>query len=1109
MRRFRAINAIVLALALLSLGGGQSLLTPQAHADPITDAQGFSLNPTYGPAAGGNDVTITPPFKTTIKFKQIFVGEVHTIALDAEGNAWAWGQNAYGNLGNGTTTNNVYSYSALPSRVLTPPGVQFKTISVGGMSNLAIGNDGNTYAWGENSSGQLGVGSTDNLNTPVLVTTPSNVKFIAVSAGRTHSLAIGNDGNTYAWGNNTYGQLGDGTTTNHYVPAKVDTGIRFTTISTGYFFSLALDQYGKAYAWGSNSGYTRTVGVLGVGDTTSPRILRPTPVAGTSTHFKTVSASTFQYNFSVGISKDDGNTYAWGENDHGQLGDGTTSNRNSPVRVLAPVPFTDIKAGGWHVLALGTDHQVYAWGWNSDFYQPSSGLIGDGSIIDRHTPVKVSQPTGVAANYQITSIGAGATSSASIGSDGSAYGWGPNKWGNIGDGTNTTRLSPVRIANPKIVITGISFDTTNVSGYTHDTTTDLWHVKAPAHPAGTVKVRIKWTLNGTAQTDALLDYKYRTSYIVHFNLGGAPGTTPADQTVYSDDPQPIKWPDPMPTWEHHWFDGWFDANGSPWDFSKPVTAEMTLTAKWETYQFSINPTGGSTNGHSKAVVTAPDPPKGIRYTQVSTGWFHSVAIGSDGNTYAWGQNSVGQLGNEDSANASQSQPVRVHAPAGVHFLSISAGYWHTLAIGSDGKAYAWGFNGGGRLGVGDTANKTKPTPLNTDNLPAGARFTCVSGGGWHSSAIDSNGTAYAWGANDYYQVGVNDTIDRLIPTPVATSTIPTGTRFTQVSAGYRYTLVLDTTGKIYGWGSNDNGQLGTGNLADGRTPVASKIDHLPAGTTFAQISAGGYHSLAIDTTGKAYSWGNNHEGELSQPGTVTVTNITAINSSNITPGTRINQVQAGAYYSMFLDSNGRAYSCGYNDYGQLGSNDLTQRSLATAINTDNITVNTRIIQITGNYYHSLAINNQYTTYAWGNNADGEIGNGTTTQQLKATPVGLQRLTVTGVKFDNIAAPTGPTLANGTSNKWNVTTPPHPTGDVDTTITWTLGGYPQDNYILTYTYWFDLPAAGAIPLQRYSGATFIALTAITAVSLAGHQLSQARKRKAGRHSPRPNQSNSRN
>ncbi|BDR53792.1 hypothetical protein KIM372_16990 [Bombiscardovia nodaiensis] len=1116
MHRHRSIGTFVLALGLIFLGGGVLPFVQPTHADPAQNelqnqlirggnsgsetVDGFTLSPIKGPANMDATATVTPPSAPAgVHFTQVSAGTSHSLALGSDGSVYSWGSNSWGQLGNDDDSNP--SGVSLALRVHTPSNVRFTQVSAGDYHSLALTSDGKIYAWGINRFGQLGDGTASTQYAPVLVrqgALPTQAHYTAISAGGNHSLALGSDGKAYAWGLNYSGELGTNSNVSSSTPVQVQqgelpAGQRYLQVSASAAHSVALGSDGYVYGWGQNS--EGELGNNSVSDQMLP--VRAAPLPG-GRPCKQVSTGAWN----TAAVDSNGDAFVWGNNDYGQIGDNTNTVRYTPAKVLrgalpAGVTFTQISVGYTFVIALGSNGRAYAWGNNS------TGQLGDTTTTNRSTPVWAG-PGAVPAGKRFTQISAGNQHSLALGTDHKAYGWGWNNSGELGNGGTATGYEPGLVAVPKYTIVSVSFGTKPVTQYTVDSSTGAWKMQVPRGAIGTVNVPVNYRLDtinpdgtvtqGPPQT-ATLHYEYKGVFIVHFALGGAPSSAVPDQYVFSDDPQPIKWPDPMSTWANHWFDGWFKTDGNPWDFSKPVTASMTLTAKWEAYQFTLNPNSGSTNGHAKTVVTAPDPPKGIRYTQVTAGWYHSVAIGSDGNTYAWGHNQYGQLGTDDTTGTNQSQPVRVHTPTGVHFLTVDAGYWHTFATGSDGKLYAWGFNGDGRLGVGGVASQLKPAPVKTDNLPAGTRLVTASAGGYHSLGIDSNGQLYTWGGNDKGELGTNDLAGRLIPTPVTTN-IPTGTRFKQVSAGFQYSEALDTNGHLYAWGENANGQLGVNDYTQRNIPTPVITDNITPGTQIAQVSSGAYHTLATDTNGRPYAWGNNNNGQLSITGITQAPKPTPINTTGITPNVRIESVKAGAYYSMALDNNGRAYTWGYNDYGQLGSNDLTQHNLATAINTDNITVNTRIIQITGNYYHSLAINNQYTTYAWGANSNGQIGNGTTTQQLKATPVGLQRLTVTGVKFDNIPAPTGPTLANGTSNKWNTTTPPHPTGDVDTTIEWTLGNYPQTNYTLTYTYWFDLPAAGTIPLQRYSGSTIFALTSAAGLLYAG-RLVRRRKRQLSR------------
>ncbi|MCA0379970.1 MAG: hypothetical protein LCH36_11140 [Actinobacteria bacterium] len=336
-------------------------------------------------------------------FTSISAGSGHSLAISADGNTYAWGDNQHGQLGDGTSSNRY-----APVLVQAPAGVTFTSIDGGGIHSLAIGSDGNTYAWGDNRYGQLGDGTSSNRYAPVLVQTPVGVTFTSISAGYYYSLAIGSDGNTYAWGDNSKGQLGDGTTTNRNVPALVQApaGVTFTSVSAGYESSLALGSDGNTYAWGNNGS-----GLLGDGTTTNRNVpvLVQAPAGVTFTSVTTgLSAS--------GAIGSDGNTYAWGPGSRGQLGNGTYNSSNVPVQVQAPagVTFISLGAGSSHFVAIGSDGNTYAWGWNGNSY----GQLGDGGVnLNSNVPILVLVPAGV----NFTSISAGPNQALALGSDGNTY----------------------------------------------------------------------------------------------------------------------------------------------------------------------------------------------------------------------------------------------------------------------------------------------------------------------------------------------------------------------------------------------------------------------------------------------------------------------------------------------------------------------------------------------------------------------------------------------------------------------------------------------------------------------------------------------------------------
>ncbi|PXY88344.1 RCC1 domain-containing protein [Bifidobacterium asteroides] len=425
-------------------------------------------------------------------------------------------------------------------------------------------------------------------------------------------------------------------------PPDTSRGIRFSQVSGSaqyyynyYGFSLAVGSDGNAYAWGNNE-----FGQLGDGTTTS----RSTPVmvkkpTGTPSDFTYVQVSAGSY-YSLALGSD-GNAYAWGYNPSGQLGDGTTNPSSTPVRVSKPadtpadLAYVHVDAGGWyHSLALGSDGNAYAWGRNQN------GELGDGTENDHHTPIKVSKPAGTPADFTYVQVGAGSIHSLALGSDGNAYAWGHNNDGQLGDGTTTNRSTPVKVNKPT------------------DTPTDFTYVQVYSG----------------------------------YNHALAVGS---DGYAYA------------------WGDNWFGQLGND---SIPA-GELNAKAK------SLVPVRVRNPANSN------ETSKGLKVTQVSGGWKHSLALGSDGNVYAWGRNDFGQLGN-NSQNTSY-VPVRVRDPAnptdtskGLNAVQFSAGTYHSLAVGSDGYAYAWGSNHYGQLGDNTTSDKRIPVPVwfNLTPVITGIRF---------------------------------------------------------------------------------------------------------------------------------------------------------------------------------------------------------------------------------------------------------------------------------------------------------------------------------------------------------------------------------------------------
>jgi len=244
-----------------------------------------------------------------------------------------------------------------------------------------------------------------------------------ISAGNNHNIALKPDGTLWGWGNNTNGQIGDGTTTSRNIPVKIGTANNWKTITAGWGHTVALKTDGSLWAWG--------YGILGqIGNGSGAvKAYNPVQQVGTAKDWQTIAAGP---QFTIAI-KTDGTLWAWGYNEFGQLGDGTTVDKNTPTQIGSDKDWETIATGSNHTIALKKDGSLWTWGENKN------GKLGDGTIVSKIVPTQI----GTATNWK--AIAGGLNHTAAIKTDGTLWCWGFNANGSLGDGTNTDKLIPTQI----------------------------------------------------------------------------------------------------------------------------------------------------------------------------------------------------------------------------------------------------------------------------------------------------------------------------------------------------------------------------------------------------------------------------------------------------------------------------------------------------------------------------------------------------------------------------------------------------------------------------------------------------------------------------------------
>ncbi len=509
---------------------------------------------------------------------------------------------------------------------------------------------------------------------------------------------------------------------------------------------------------------------------------------------------------------DNGTLWAWGHNEHGQLGNGSTRYEHYPVKIGSG--YTAVAAGNTHSLAIKADGTFWAWGSNEE------GQLGDTDLADHPQPRLVGEGFKLIAAAQGLSL--------AVKNNGNLLGWGDMR--NI----NTPRrgLPQLLDTDPSYValfarpgrgfaikadssLWGWGGGNPSLIGYGFRSVTSNGSTDYGVKVDGTL---VRWghlyNFGQCSSGDYLSTPTYVASGFKDFQIDYETGIgIKSDGSVVvlvnGSSSSPSLVANPLQ----------FESMALRGNDILARTSEGKLVF-WKGGDFFA-----AEHGHQNDFRT------------ISAGNNFGLAIKPNGDVWAWGANSFGQLGREDLG--STLSPTKIDTGT----LAVASGLWHTLFLKADGSLWARGRNTEGQLGVASDKE------FSTDALRVGHGFTAISTQNVHNLALKADGSLWAWGDNTSGQLGDGSQTPRTTPVLI-------GNGFSAIAAGGHHSLALKTDGSLWAWGGNEAGQLGS--------PGATRFSAVPVkiGEGYTAIAAGWQHSLALKANGSLWTWGRNQYGQL-------------------------------------------------------------------------------------------------------------------------------------------------------------------------------------------------------------------------------------------------------
>jgi alpha-tubulin suppressor-like RCC1 family protein len=970
-------------------------------------------------------------------WSKLAVGYRYTLATKNDGTLWAVGGRAdNGGFGLGSSI----GYVSSPTQVgaLTT----WTNVGVGYYTSTAIKTDGTLWSWGQFGSGPLNIGQIGltSVSSPVLV--GSDTDWVDMFQTISFGLGIKKDNSLWAWADNTYGQLGTNSSFGANSPVQVGNDTNWVNVGGGSYNALATRTDGTLWTWGNNSN-----GELGTNNLilrSSPvqvgALTNWSKIVKSSNGFVATKTSVF-------AMKTNGTLWGWGSNDSGSVGDNTVINRSSPVQIGTDTNWNTVTTSGQGLdsesrqftIANRTDGTLWTWGGNI------LGELGQNNLIYRSSPTQVGSATtwvnisGLGEMYSMalngsktapsvptlltaepvtsTSVIVGVAAPIVPGFDGYVtYTATSSPGGFTGTLTNKSGGGGIVVSN-LIPNTSYTFTVTATNSVGTSAASSASNSVIPVDvPNPTLNLLVAGlNSNGQLGLNNIISRSSPTQ------VGSTNWNTISSTSLNSAS---IKTDGTLWVWGSN-TDGQLGLNdnvnrstpiqigNSYWSvISTNITSAGAIGVDGTLWMWGNNAQGQLGQNDLVHRSSPVQVGSGADWRNVSVRGAATIAIKTNGTLWAWGYNAQGSLG--DNTRVNKSSPVQIGSDINWDYVvglgGVSVNTTSFIARKTNSTLWSWGYGSEGNLGDNTTQHRSSPTQIGN-----GIDWSEIAASTSSGVAVKTNGTIWSWGGNSSGQLGLNDLVHRSSPTQIGSDTdwlLPGG------NSGF---VVIKTNGTLWAWGNGGNGQLGLNDRISRSSPIqiGSSTNWLrlpsygdgqqmlvlegtatkPDAPTNVVATVTGISTVSVSFTRPLSDNGSdifqytvtsnpgNIKAYSSTYGPITVSNLNpqSTYTFTVTATNSVGDSLPSTSSSITTDTPASSlYSFGINDSGELGLNDLINRSSPVQVGSAS----------TWNYLASgrsfvLATKRNGTLWGWGGGGKGQLGNPTIS---RSSPIQIGALT---------------------------------------------------------------------------------------------------------------------